>query len=263
MTTNKLSQNVNIDQTWIIDSKDDIHIKRFIVFLYFFFLFFASSLIIIAVAMFFAPGVPVYVDNIFNEVLLPYVALGSSVSTIVFLIIAFTRSRELIENFRTKWNKKTIIRILIWFSIFFAGSIIISVVTSLIHSAIYGDSINTNANQSSLEEQIKAAPYMGILAFVVLGPLMEEIAFRYGIIGSLKNKKISLAISVIVFGSLHLLSSIPNNSLGEDVWTLPSYIWTGLILGLVYIKTDNITTSYTVHLLNNLIAYIIVLVQIY
>ncbi len=263
MTTNKLSPNVNIEQTWIVDSKDDIHIKRFIVFLYFFFLFFASSLIIIAIAMFSAPGIPVYIDNIFNDVFLPYVALGSSISTIVFLIISFTRSRELVENFRTKWNKKTIVRILIWFSIFFAGTIIIGTTTSLIHSVIYGDPINTNANQASLENQIKAAPYMGILAFVILGPLMEEIAFRYGIIGSLKNKKISLAISVIVFGSLHLLSSIPNNSLGEDIWTLPSYIWTGLILGLIYVKTENITTSYTIHLLNNLIAYIIVLVQIY
>ncbi len=263
MTTNRLSEKVNIEQTWVVEKKDNVHIKRFIVFLYFFFLFLASSLIIIAVSTLMAPGVNIYVNDQFNEALLPYLTIGSSIATLIFLIIAFSKSRELIENFQEKWSKKTFVRLLIWFSIFMAGVIIIGVVTSLIHNLIYDAPIDTNANQAELEKQIKAAPYMGILAFVILGPLMEEVAFRYGIIGSIKNKNIGLTVSVIVFASLHLLASIPNKTLGQDIWTLPSYVWTGFILGFIYIKTDNLRSSYVIHLLNNLIAYIIVLAQIY
>jgi len=74
-----------------------------------------------------------------------------------------------------------------------------------------------NANQEALERAVKSAPFYSFLAIVIVGPLMEEIAFRYGIIGSFKNKKLGVVVSVIIFGSMHMIASIGTGNMLQDI----------------------------------------------
>ncbi len=261
---NKLKNEVNIEQVWNIETKDNIHTKRFITFLYFFFLLFFSGMIVLFTIFIFAPGSNIYINDQFNEALLGYVVLGSLFSTILFLIIALSKSKEIVNNFREKITSKNIKIFVIYLSIFFIGAILISVFINLFY-AVFNDSdlgSITNANQAAIENQIRSAPFIALLAFVVLGPLMEEIAFRYGIIGSFKNKTLGLFVSAFIFASLHLVASIGTDNFKADLWTFPSYLFSGFIFGLLYIKTDNLVYSYGLHFINNLIAYIVVIISI-
>ena len=103
---------------------------------------------------------------------------------------------------------------MLYYLILFILSFIISGIYNLTHSSPFD---GNNQNQESLEQSIINYPFLMFLTIVIFGPLMEEIAFRYGIIGSFKNKKMGLILSMIIFSSMHMLSSISTGTLGHDL----------------------------------------------
>ena len=77
----------------------------------------------------------------------------------------------------------------------------------------------------------------------ILAPIMEELIFRYGILGSLKEKGPILAIGVssVLFGVMHM-----NIIQGGYACLM------GIVLGYLYWKTNNINTSILLHISVNL-----------
>ncbi len=245
---------------------DNIHNKRFIVFLYFFFQLFLASFFVIATVFLFYPQITMSKLQSLSEpeVLLRFIALptmiGTCLSTLVFLVIVFDRTKEVANDFAMRLQKKKLLAILIFFAIYFVANIVLNALIYFFHDVVFNLSgeIGSNQNQSSLESTIKTAPLVAFLAIVVLGPLMEEIAFRYALIGSFKSKRVGVLVSVIVFASMHLLASIGTGTLLNDLWTLPSYLLMGTILALIYVRTDNLFYSYLFHMINNFLAFIII-----
>ena len=114
------------------------------------------------------------------------------------------------------------------------------------------------ANQNSLWLMMSQMTSLQKIFFIVvltfIGPINEELVFRQILIGEFSqylSKWLLLIISSFLFGILH----IP--SLNLFYQTLP-YLGSGLILGLVYIKSkDNVLCSASVHWLNNLLSLIL------
>ncbi len=250
---------------WKINEKDNIHTKRFVSFLYFFFIFFLSSLITLVI---FSLYYPIFTLNfkdpdlikMLENTLLPLMMFSSIVSSAIYIVFALSKSKEIVFNFNEKIQKEKIKKTLKWALIWIIVNIIMTIVIQFIYKATHGGDkfIPDNTNQELLKEAIKVAPFYSFIAIVVIGPLMEEIAFRYGIIGSFKNKKLGVFISVFVFASMHLLASISSKSLSHDLWTLPSYLLMGFIFSMIYLKTDNLKYSYAFHFFNNLLAFIFI-----
>lgn len=93
------------------------------------------------------------------------------------------------------------------------------------------------------------APWKGIIAVVVIAPIVEEIIFRGLILkGFLKHYSVkkSIIISALLFGIIHM-----------NPWQFVSALVGGTILGWWYVKTDSILVSIFGHALNNGMSFIV------
>lgn len=121
---------------------------------------------------------------------------------------------------------------------------------------------NSSANQTSFELMIENG-YGAIVFFsvVFLAPICEELVYRKAIFKFFKNKKqwyLPLIISSLVFALPHMITTKE----GFLVWVILfiSYYVSGLILGLVYhFSNDNIYISVLCHMLNNLLAFLLII----
>lgn len=93
------------------------------------------------------------------------------------------------------------------------------------------------------------APWKGILAVVVIAPIVEEIILRGMVLrGFLKHYSVrkSILLSALLFGLLHM-----------NPWQFISAFAAGIILGYLYEKTNSIITTIFAHALNNSMGFII------
>jgi uncharacterized protein len=94
-----------------------------------------------------------------------------------------------------------------------------------------------------------SAPWKGILAVVVVAPIVEEIIFRGMILrGFLKHYSVkkSILLSALLFGIVHM-----------NPWQFVTAFVAGIILGWWYVKTESIITTIFGHTLNNVMSFII------
>jgi membrane protease YdiL (CAAX protease family) len=94
-----------------------------------------------------------------------------------------------------------------------------------------------------------SAPWKGILAVVVVAPIVEEIIFRGMILrGFLKHYSVrkSIFLSALLFGIVHM-----------NPWQFVTAFVAGIILGWWYVKTESIITTIFGHALNNGMNFII------
>ncbi|OON97797.1 MAG: hypothetical protein ATN32_05275 [Candidatus Epulonipiscium fishelsonii] len=109
----------------------------------------------------------------------------------------------------------------------------------------------TPTNEVLLIENTLENPIPMLFYIIIVGPIREELVFRYSLIG--KNKSYiwpKIILSSIFFGLIHLAN-------GPIVYTL-SYMACGLILGYVYKKNNfNILYPIVLHIFNNIIGVII------
>ena len=87
---------------------------------------------------------------------------------------------------------------------------------------------------------------LGILNIVVLGPLVEELIFRKGMLDILRKGNYfpiwAIVISSVTFGVIH----------GNPA-QIPGAFLFGLLLGWIYWRTNSVWTVWLLHALNNLI----------
>lgn len=157
----------------------------------------------------------------------------------------------------------------------FAALYLVNVVFNLLYSKTV-PSFGANNNQNSIEARRKASPFFTITAVVIFAPFCEERTYRVGLLDLCgKRKRIAgLIISALLFGLIHfdrtpgILRNIAkaegNIELFESYrirmineWlNLPIYISSGLILGLTYISSGKMASSWISHALLNALSSI-------
>lgn len=108
-------------------------------------------------------------------------------------------------------------------------------------------------NQATIEDLFSKVPVLTMfLVTVVVAPLCEELIFRSLFADLITGKWawLGLVLGSLAFAGIHLASS-----LGE--WLV--YGGMGAVLSLIYWKTKRLDYAILVHLLNNLIAFIVML----
>lgn len=103
-------------------------------------------------------------------------------------------------------------------------------------------------NETSVRSIISNAPIIAFILTTFLAPFVEETIFRKSFGDAIKNKIVYVLVSGLVFGSLHVLSSV--TSWYDYLYIIP-YSSLGIAFAISYAKTNNIFTSMTYHLLHN------------
>ena len=114
------------------------------------------------------------------------------------------------------------------------------------------DLISEQLNLPNLmEEQFLnlAHNFWGILSVAVVGPVVEELVFREGILGHMLRKGVepwtAMIVSAILFGAIHMNPA-----------QIPFAAIMGLLLAIIYYKTGNIVITSLIHIFNKSLAVV-------
>ena len=119
------------------------------------------------------------------------------------------------------------------------------------------DFSSISANQMLIERLLfKDGFVFLIVSSVIFAPMYEELFFRKFLFSKIKSDKIALIVSSILFGAMHLI--VETDILTALIHSI-SYIGSGFVLGLIYLKTNkNIYASFLAHFLINLLSIILI-----
>ena len=173
---------------------------------------------------------------------------------ILFIVLIIINRDTLIAEFKKIGNK------VISFIIFAIFGFIILYGTSYIINYLYNlYNIGVSQNQNSIENYIlHGNAILTFITVVIFAPLVEEIIYRYSIFSLIKNKILAYVVTIICFALPHMLST--NSSISEWLLLMIPYLLSGFILALIYDSSKNIYASIVAHCLNNLLAFIIILI---
>lgn len=115
---------------------------------------------------------------------------------------------------------------------------------------------NISSNEALLRNQIQNAPLYMLLTCSVIAPIFEEMVFRLSLYKLIKNKKIFIIFSGLLFGLLHVLGTY---QAPIDLLYIIPYSAMGFSFSYLLSKTKNITLPIIIHMIHNTI---LVLMQI-
>lgn len=157
--------------------------------------------------------------------------------TVLVLVLILTNLKKIKSDFK-KWNKKRLLYVLL-------ATIGMVLLNFLISGIFVHFNVEMN-NQDALASGVDALLIPTVIYLVILAPIAEEMLFRYALGTIINNKYVFIVVSTLLFAVIH----------GVGIVTI-IYALLGLILTLIYVKTDkNITASIFAHMLNNIVSAI-------
>lgn len=170
--------------------------------------------------------------------------------TINIAIIFFIYRKNLIKDFFSLKNdikdkvKHLIIAYIIFTALLYTTNFILFYLTDGLAN-----------NEEIIRTSLFASPILMSIALCILGPITEELTFRYPFHFTKTNRLVSFLIYSLIFASMHIITS---TSLIELLYLIP-YLFLSMSIGYSFYKTDNIYTSMFFHILNNTITIALVL----
>lgn len=169
----------------------------------------------------------------------------STFSSIVLLLILFLIFRKDIikewKKFKSNFLENIDTGIKYWLvglAIMMGSNIIINIVMNL----------GQAANEQAVQQMISALPWLMFINAGIIAPCTEELIFRKSFRKAFPNKWLFVLISALVFGSLHVVTSMTSPI--ELLYIIP-YGALGGAFAYMYQKTDTIFTSITMHMFHN------------
>ncbi|WP_242292656.1 type II CAAX endopeptidase family protein [Bacillus cereus group sp. BfR-BA-01441] len=176
-----------------------------------------------------------------QQLLVHWELIGFSLTLIIFFLIY---RKELMKDTKLSitLSRSTFVWILVGIILVFLGQM----VGSLLDKSIF-QLTTQSANTSSAVADAAISP-MALISIVLLAPLVEEFVFRYAAINILTQKfkqTWSILISSLFFAIMHF-----------DFPFIFGYFLIGIILAVIYIRTNRLLVSFVVHACMNLIVVI-------
>lgn len=103
------------------------------------------------------------------------------------------------------------------------------------------------ANETRIINEVNYMP-VNLLEIIIIGPIIEEVIFRILPYKFIKNKKLYVIISSVIFASMHVIND-PNAL--HNIW---AYMILSLYFGYRYYKKRDLCINIAIHSFNNLIS---------
>ena len=135
-----------------------------------------------------------------------------------------------------------------------------SFIYSMIVSTFYQTSGNTN--QLVVNTMVEFYPIPCLLLLGIIGPIVEEFAYRVGLFSFLSriNRYLAYILTILIFGFIHFNFQFANiDELINELINIPSYIIAGIILCYVYEKSSFAGSSIA-HIINNAYGVIMMII---
>lgn len=183
--------------------------------------------------------------------------LGYLVMTVV--VVYYMRDHLILDasDFKVRFNK-----LAIYLPI---SAILFYIITIIVDNFIIGPMVGVSENQDSIVLMISNGGALPMfIAVVICAPLVEELIYRKAIFKLLEKKHIIIPyiVSVLFFVLPHMISTDFSNPGKWFLLSIP-YVVSAILLALTYhFSGKNIYSTWFVHLMNNLVAYILIVVTL-
>ncbi|MDA1636023.1 CPBP family intramembrane glutamic endopeptidase [Bacillus cereus] len=179
-----------------------------------------------------------------QQLLVHWELIGFSLTLLILFLIY---SKELMSDpkLSIKLSRNSFVWILIGIILIFLAQMVGSILDKSVFQLT-----TQSTNTSSTVAGVAVSP-VALISIVLLAPLVEELVFRYAAINILIhkfNKTWSIIISSLVFSIMHF-----------DFPFVFGYFLIGLVLAVVYVRTNRLLVSFFVHASMNLV---VVMLQI-
>ncbi len=121
------------------------------------------------------------------------------------------------------------------------------------------------SNVALIKESMKHQYWLMFALVVVLGPIVEELLFRFVTFKCLKDKvseNMLLVITSILFTIPHMFSLFNSSDLKGDLLALPKFLIIGWMLGSYYYKNKDIGRVILIHMVYNIISFVLMSVSL-
>lgn len=115
------------------------------------------------------------------------------------------------------------------------------------------------SNVTLIKESMKHQYWIMFVLVVILGPIVEEVLFRFLPFKSLKDHVSSttlLIITSVVFTIPHMFALVNSGDIKGDLLALPKFLIIGWMLGSYYYKNNDIGRVILVHMMYNIISFV-------
>lgn len=158
----------------------------------------------------------------------------------IVTFLAITKFTDNIGSFLDTFNLERLNKILLEILKFIPIFVLDTFITSFLMKGI-------PANQASVNNMHASAPLFHMVMSVIIAPICEEFIFRYLPYKFIKNKKLYVILSAVIFAGMHVIYD-PNPFY---------YIWFYMLFSIYcsyrYYKTKDILVTISMHSFNNLI----------
>jgi membrane protease YdiL (CAAX protease family) len=105
-------------------------------------------------------------------------------------------------------------------------------------------------NEQAVRAALKLSPLFIAFSAIIDAPIAEEMIFRKTLFDMIKNKKVYVVVSGLIFGAFHIIGV--GTSLYSWLYIIP-YAALGMAFAYSFVKTNNLLTSMCLHAFHNLI----------
>ena len=172
---------------------------------------------------------------------------------LLLILLLFIYRKTIKKDFHNYFNKNIKEHLLLSFKTWLMGFGIM-IVSNIIITLLTNGQLSQN--EESVRELIDMYPFYMLFQLMIYAPITEEIIFRKSIKDIFHNKVLYIIVSGLIFGGLHVITSL-ENPLGF-LYLIP-YCSLGCIFAYLYQKTDNIFSTITAHSFHNTLALLIYL----
>ena len=242
-----------------------IYLKDILIFLFSFVLYYIFGtgliyLILRAIYNYNSSIFPAYVRDVeFNERGLSNIAQFIS-SIIILIVLVCIYFRSLKGHFSFFKDYKLILKTLGYAMLVYGVTICYNLFLPFV-----GGSGEDGSNVALIKASMKNQYWIMLVLVVVLGPVIEELLFRFIPFKALKEK-ISmnklLLITTVLFAIPHLFSLFNSSDVWGDVLALPKFLIIGWMLGSYYYKNNDIGRVILVHMVYNIISFVLMSVSL-
>lgn len=163
---------------------------------------------------------------------------------VMFLFMIFVFRKQLVHDvkiFKEYFKEYSSLVLKSW-----GKALVLIVIASLIISIVTG--VEKANNQAILQDSFNNSPILIALLAVIYAPITEELMFRGVIRKFIKNDKLFIIISGVLFGLMHVIDD--SKTLAEFSYVIV-YSILGITLSSLYAKTNNICTNIFMHFIQN------------
>lgn len=180
--------------------------------------------------------------------------LYNLITDLIFLgILIYVYRKTLIEDFKN-FKKNLSSNLEFAFKYWLIG-VIVMIVSNILITVFAPTS--TAGNEETIRSLINQYPIYMLFCVAIYAPLTEELIFRKGFRDLINNKYIYILASGMVFGSLHVVSTITSPL---DLLYLIPYCSLGITFAYIYYKSKNIFSTISMHCFHNTITVCLYLI---